>query len=113
MPAPSAAGGPPGERLRAAATLGASGGTAAEGAMTQRIRRTAAELEQAFAQEVSLERQRRHSLLHSAERRSRRRRRERTHRHGRLRFFALVITLALTAVLVTVAMFATLYLALR
>lgn len=81
--------------------------------MTQRMRRSAAELEQAFAQEVSLERERRLSLLSSAQRRSRKRQRERTHRRGKLRFFALVTTLALTAALVTVAMFATLYLALR
>lgn len=77
------------------------------------MRRSPAELEQAFAQEVSLERERRLSLLSSAERRSLRRRRDRTHRRGKLRFLALVITLVLTAVLVTVAMFATLYLALR
>ncbi len=80
--------------------------------MTQRMRRSEAELERAFAHEVSLERDRRLRLLSSAQRRSHRRRLDRTHRRGRLRFFALVATLALTAVLVAVAMFATLYLAL-
>jgi len=42
--------------------------------------------------------------------RARRRDIEKSNRHGRLRFIALVLVLIATAVLVTVAMFETLYL---
>jgi hypothetical protein len=81
--------------------------------MTERLTRTSAELEQAFAQEISLERERRHSLLRSAERRSRKRAVERIHRRGSLRFGVLVLTLVATAAIVAVAMFASLYFLLR
>lgn len=75
-----------------------------------RMRRSAAELEQAFAEEVSAERRRRDSLLQTAERRTRKRHVARTHRRGSLRFVMLVFALAITAVLVSAAMFASLYL---
>ena len=88
-------------------------GKAATPQMTQRLMRSDAELEQAFAQEISLERERRHSLLRSAERRSRKRAVQRTHKRGSLRFAMLVTTLIATAAIVTVAMFASLYLLLR
>lgn len=81
--------------------------------MTQRLSRTEAELEQAFANEISLERERRHSLLRSAERRSRKRAVERVHRRGSLRFVLLVLALIATAVLVAAGMFASLYFLLR
>lgn len=79
-------------------------------ARTQRLTRTAAEIERAFAQEISLERQRRRSLIRTTEQRSRKRAVERIHKRGSVRFALLVMTLILTAVVVTVAMFATLYL---
>lgn len=77
--------------------------------MTERLSRTEQELEQAFAREISLERERRHSLLRTAEKRSRSRERERYTRKSSLRFVLLVLTLIGTAVVVTVGMFASLY----
>lgn len=78
--------------------------------MSLRMRRSAAELERAFAQEISRERHLRDSRLRTAERRMRRRQIERLHKRGSLRFALLVITLIATALVVTVAMFASLYL---
>lgn len=74
------------------------------------MRRSAAELERAFAQEVSRERSLRDRRLRTAERRMRKRQLARVHKRGSLRFTLLVVALVLTAVIVTVAMFATLYL---
>ena len=75
-----------------------------------KMRQSAAELEQAFAEEVSRERTRRDSLLRTAEQRRHKRRLARTHRRGSLRFVLLVFTLLLTALVVSAAMFASLYL---
>jgi hypothetical protein len=69
-----------------------------------------AEIEEAFAQEISLERHRRDSLRRTAELRTRKRHVERRNRRGSARFVALVLTLFLTAAIVTVVMFRTLYL---
>jgi hypothetical protein len=74
------------------------------------MRRSAAELERAFAQEISRERSLRDSRLRTAERRMRKRHIERVHRRGSLRFLLLVLALLFTGVAVTFAMFATLYL---
>jgi len=78
--------------------------------MSSRIRRSAAELERAFAAEISRERNLRDSRLRTAERRMRKRERERLHKRGSARFALLVLTLIATAVIVTVVMFASLYL---
>ena len=75
-----------------------------------KMRRSPAELERAFAAEISRERHLRASRLRTAERRMRKRERERLHKRGSLRFVLLVGTLIATAVFVTVAMFASLYL---
>jgi hypothetical protein len=77
--------------------------------MSSRLRRSAAELERAFAAEISRERNLRDSRLRTAERRMRKRERERVHKRGSVRFALLVLTLIATAVIVTVAMFASLY----
>lgn len=78
--------------------------------MSLRMRRSAAEIERAFAAEISRERSLRDSRLRTAERRMRTRERERLHKRGSVRFVLLVLTLIATAVIVTVAMFASLYL---
>jgi hypothetical protein len=78
--------------------------------MSLRMRRSAAEIEQAFAAEISRERSLRDSRLRTAERRARKRERERLHKRGSLRFVVLVLTLFATAVIVTAVMFASLYL---
>jgi hypothetical protein len=75
-----------------------------------KMRQSLAELEQEFAKEASLERYRRVWLQRTAARRKLKRETDRRHRRGSLRFAVLVGTLIITAVVVTVAMFATLYL---
>jgi len=75
-----------------------------------KMRQSLSELEQAFAREISLDRRRRDSLRRTAEQRTRKREAERRHKRGSVRFVLLVLTLVLTAAVVTVVMFRTLYL---
>ena len=74
-----------------------------------RMRRSVAEIEEAFAEEISLDRHRRDSLRRTTEQRALRRHVERRNKRGSIRFALLVLTLIMTAVVVTVAMFFTLY----
>jgi hypothetical protein len=74
-----------------------------------RMRQSLAEIEEAFVEEIEEDRERRERLARRAERRSRQRHIERTHKHGSMRFALLVLTLIATAVVVTIAMFQTLY----
>jgi hypothetical protein len=74
-----------------------------------RMRQSIAEIEDAFFEEIEEDRQRRERLRRRAELRQAQRHRERTHRHGSMRFLALVVVLLGTAVVVTIAMFQTLY----
>jgi membrane glycosyltransferase len=74
-----------------------------------RMRQSIAQLERAFVEEIELDRTRRANLRRTASRRSRVRRVQRRQQRGSLRFFLLVLSLIATAVLVTVAMFETLY----
>ncbi len=67
------------------------------------------EIEREFAREINLERERRDSLIRTTEHRSHVRAVERRRKRGSVRFVALVLALILTAVIVTVAMFRTLY----
>jgi len=67
------------------------------------------DIEQAFAREIKLERNRRRSLISSTEHRSFMRDVDRRHKRGSMRFAMLVLTLVLTAVVVTTVMFRTLY----
>jgi hypothetical protein len=73
------------------------------------MRQSIAQLERAFVHEVELDRARREHLRRTAAQRSRTRRVQRKQQRGSLRFFLLVVSLIGTAVLVTVAMFQTLY----
>jgi hypothetical protein len=75
-----------------------------------RMRRSLAELEQAFAREVSLDRHRRASLQRTTERRALKREVRRRHQRGSVRFVLLVLALMMTAAIVIVVMFRTLYL---
>jgi hypothetical protein len=75
-----------------------------------KMRQSFAEWEQAFVKEISLDRRRRASLGEAAQERMRRREAERTRKRGSIRFVLLVLTLIMTAAVVTVAMFRTLYL---
>jgi hypothetical protein len=73
------------------------------------MRQSLAQLERAFVEETYLDRSRRESLRQTATRRSRKRHVQRVHKHGSARFVVLVMTLIMTAVVVTVVMFRTLY----
>lgn len=74
-----------------------------------RMRQSLAQLEQAFVEEIQLDRNRRERLRRTAAQRSRQRTIVRAHKRGSLRFTLLVLSLVATAVVVTVAMFETLY----
>jgi hypothetical protein len=75
-----------------------------------KMRQSLADWEQAFVKEASLDRRRRDSLRRTTEQRAFKRDLERRHKRGSVRFVLLVLTLILTAAVVTVVMFRTLYL---
>jgi hypothetical protein len=77
--------------------------------MAMKMRQSLAELEQEFRQEMKLDRSRQDKLRRRAVSRSRKRRREREKKRSSVRFWVLVTTLIGTAVIVTIAMFETLY----
>jgi hypothetical protein len=77
--------------------------------MATRMRQTLAEFERAFHEETHEDRARRESLRRRAVMRSQQRRIEQTHKRGTTRFVVLVLMLIATAVIVTIAMFQTLY----
>jgi membrane glycosyltransferase len=74
-----------------------------------RMRQSLAEFERAFVEEVAVDRVRAEQTIVQTEQRARQRRIERQHKHGTMRFVVLVLVLLATAVVVTVAMFETLY----
>jgi hypothetical protein len=76
---------------------------------TMRMQQSLADIEEAFAEEIEEDRERRDRLARRAEQRSRQRHIEKTHKHGTIRYALLVLTLITTAILVTWAMFWTLY----
>jgi hypothetical protein len=76
--------------------------------MAMRMRQPLAELEEEFREEMRLERSRAERLRREAVARSRRRYRMRERRRGTMRFWLLVLSLVLTAIVVTIAMFETL-----
>jgi hypothetical protein len=73
------------------------------------MRQNLADFESAFVEEMEADRIRRDELRRTAVARSRRRHVEKTNQRGTMRFALLVLTLVATAVLVTIAMFQTLY----
>jgi hypothetical protein len=75
-----------------------------------KMRQSLTELERAFMREISLERHRRASLQRTAAQRTLKREAQRRHKRGSFRFALLVLTLTLTAVVVTAVMYRTLYL---
>ena len=75
-----------------------------------KMRQSLADWEQAFVRESTLDRRRRASLQRTAQQRMLKREAERRHKRGSVRFVLLVLTLIMTAVIVTVVMFRTLYL---
>ena len=79
-------------------------------AAQQRMRQSLHSLERAFVEEAEADRLRRERAFREAELRLHKRHRERVHKQGSLRFVLLVLMLLGTAVLVTIAMFQTLFL---
>ena len=75
-----------------------------------KMRQSLADWEKAFVKEISLDRHRRASLKRTAELRALKREVDKRHKRGSVRFGLLVLTLIMTAVIVTVVMFRTLYL---
>jgi anti-sigma-K factor RskA len=77
--------------------------------MALKMRQSLAQLEQEFLHESQRDRSRRENLRRRAVLRSRKRTRERQKKRSSLHFWVLACSLIATAVIVTVAMFATLY----
>ena len=74
-----------------------------------RMGKSLAELERAFVEEAQVEQVRAVETVRETQLRARQREIEKAHKHGTMRFIVLVIALIGTAILVTVAMFETLY----
>ena len=77
--------------------------------MAMKMRQSLAQLEQEFLHETQQDRQRREHLRRNAVVRSRKRTLDRERQRSSMRFWLLVLSLIATAVIVTVAMFETLY----
>ena len=75
-----------------------------------RMRQSINQFERAFLEESAADAARREKLRQRAAQRSRQRQIEHVHKRGTMRFVLLVLVLIATAVIVTVAMFQTLYL---
>ncbi len=78
--------------------------------MAMKMRQSLAQLEQQFRHETQLDRSRRETLRRQAVRRSRIRTHARAQKRSSMRYWVLVLSLVATAVIVTAAMFETLYL---
>jgi membrane glycosyltransferase len=74
-----------------------------------KMRQSLAQIEQEFRHETQLDRTRRENLRRHAVTRSRKRRRQQRRKRGTMRFWMLVASLIATAMIVTAAMFETLY----
>ncbi len=77
--------------------------------MAMKMRQSLAQLEQEFRHEMQQDRRRREDLRRHAALRSRKRTYEREKKRSSFRFWMLVLGLVATAVIVTAAMFYTLY----
>jgi hypothetical protein len=78
--------------------------------MAMKMRQSLAQLEQEFRHETQLDRSRREKLRRHAVRRSRLRTHARAKKRSSFRYWMLVLSLIATALIVTIAMFETLYL---
>ena len=77
--------------------------------MAMKMRQSLAQLEQEFRHETQLDRNRRETLRRQAVRRTRKRTHVRNRKRSSLRYWMLILSLIATALIVTVAMFETLY----
>jgi hypothetical protein len=78
--------------------------------MAMKMRQSLSQWEQDFRHEAKLDRDRREELRRQAVRRSRKRTHERARKRSSMRYWVLVLTLMATALIVTAAMFESLYL---
>jgi hypothetical protein len=78
--------------------------------MAMKMRQSLAQLEQEFLHETQQDRGRRESLRKQAVRRSRVRAVQRQRKRGSMRYWVLVLSMVLTALIVTAGMFESLYL---
>ncbi|HLI61403.1 MAG TPA: hypothetical protein VKV21_17230 [Solirubrobacteraceae bacterium] len=78
--------------------------------MAMKMRQSLAQLEQEFLYETQQDRTRRERLRKQAVRRSRVRAAQRARKRGSMRYWLLVLSMVLTALIVTAGMFASLYL---
>jgi hypothetical protein len=78
--------------------------------MAMKMRQSLAQLEQDFLYEAELDQRRREHLQRNVHVRSRKRTVEREKKRSSMRFYVLALSLIATAVIVTAAMFETLYL---
>ncbi len=78
--------------------------------MAMKMRQSLAQWEQEFRHEAELDRDRRETLRRHAVRRSRTRTVERARKRSSMRYWVLILSLIVTALIVTAAMFETLYL---
>ena len=78
--------------------------------MAMKMRQSLAELEQEFLHESEQDRSRRERLRKQAVRRSRVRAVQRQRKRGSMRYWVLVLSMVLTALIVTAGMFESLYL---
>jgi len=74
-----------------------------------RMRQELADIESAFTEQIEQEREATARARREAVVRTRRRETERVNKQGTMRFWLLVLTLLATAIVVTIAMFETLY----
>jgi hypothetical protein len=74
-----------------------------------KMRQSLSTFERAFEEEMEIDRQRREAIHRATQRRARKRTIERNVRMGRMRFVVLSLTLATTAIVVSVVMFKVLY----
>ncbi len=77
--------------------------------MAMKMRQSLAQLEQEFRHEMQLDRSRRENLRKRAVVRTRKRHHEREQKRSSMRFWMLALSLLATALIVTAAMFETLY----
>jgi hypothetical protein len=77
--------------------------------MAMKMRQSLAQLEQEFRHETQLDRSRRETLRRHAARRSRLRTHVRRRKRSSVRYWMLVLSIIATALIVTAAMFETLY----
>jgi anti-sigma-K factor RskA len=74
-----------------------------------RMQQSLSEFEQALSQEMAVERAMRERAVRRVEKRNRQRHLAKMHRRGSFRYLLLVLSIIATAVVVTIAMFETLY----